>query len=336
MELIEWVSLVIVFYWAFVPLLFQWVQVVLLFPTIDRSVFFYNRHSPSSSSTLSGNMEQKRYHRSLDPDTPPVRGSYESLSIEDLAPETIDGQSFHTQINRPVWTAGMFSDTFIFSRKWYYILAGIAKVLIPLYAWNIVSIVVLSARVTSNYSIWYYRDEYPEILFGFFLLQTGLSSIFDIVWFPALFKMRCITLAATLSVFYTLFFTALYASRAVYHVDVGFGTSTVELLYYWYIMIITMIIMKERRYTVFTDNDLLDVTKAAPVTVYHDRSIHSVVPEDLIFARRRIISTLKSRKDGSQLYPHEIPGGHKYLVAHGLQAPVPSQSPVNKVMGWRM
>jgi hypothetical protein len=276
--------------------------------------------------------EAQTAHRS-DPST---RGSYARLPVEDLSPEIIDGQSFVTKINRPVWSSGVVSDTIIFSRKWYSILSDIVGgILIPPQGWTIVNFILLAVRVTSNFFIWYNKDQYPEVLFGFLLLQAGLSPIFDIFWFSSLFKLRFITPAIIAAVFFTLFYTSIFSARAVYHTDVGFGFSIVELLYYWYTVIITMIITKERRYTVFTDNDLFDITKMVPVTVYHDQSIHNIVPEDMFFARDRIAKALKTRKEGSVLYPHEIPGAQKYLEAYGYQAPNLQHTPTHKQMGWR-
>jgi hypothetical protein len=310
----DWIALFVTITWSLVPFFFYWIQIIILFPTVNKDLYILDEQKKQSTSDKKH--DQKAKHSS--------RGRYETSEISDVYQEIGDELTI-LQVKPHTWLKLNFADTLIFSRKWYRLLSDHSGILIPLYWWIAVWIFLIASRIISNFYVWHNRTKYPDPVFSLLIAQQILSILFDICWFPSLFKLRLTTETSLVVSMYTIFFAVIYGFRAAYSPDVGFGFSSAELVYYLYLTALTLIIVKEDKYTRFTDRDMTDISKSSPVTLFQDASIND--------QRHNQQKQSRTHRRGDQPLQHT--GGTRIFNTYGHLPIIPTHTHLTR-QGWTL
>jgi len=312
METDEWLALLVVALWSTVPHIFTWFEMIILYPVVDKTIFLRNkfRHGGETRATRRAN-EGATYER-LARDDPEVMERFADTASE---LELVTGKQ--------TWTKLRLMDSLIVGREWYSLISYVTGWLFPLWIWPSVWTMLLICRTISGFYVFYDRDRFPETFFGFMVVQVLAAPIFDMLWFPMLFKLRLTSVTAYLTWAYSIFFTAIYITRATYHAKVGFGFATFELVYCLYLSWLVLIIMKNGRSMNINNKDVSDIYKHAPVTVVHEDAISASVLDSTKEMARIENALNRHGKQGYHVHPGSSVASASLLYYHGMFPPVP-------------
>lgn len=322
METEDWIALLLVACWSFMPCLMNWIQILVLYPLVDKTIYFCNDYRTDNYPTYSSRGDDTR------PD------EYEEIGINHPEVDRMISsgtRDLYTVTGAQTWMKLRLMDCLIFSRRWYSILSDLSHILIPLWMWPSIWAMLLACRIVSNFFIFRERDRYPNTFVGFLVTQIVFSIIIDIIWFPLIFKIRLTGASAMMTWFYTAFFLAMYIARGTYHASVGFGFASFELVYWCYLSWFMLLISKHGRKTNKAHEDVVDVYRKAPITVFHEGVQHSSVintPKE----RRQIEKSLLCNMSGEHVYPGDTVAGASLLYYNGTFPPVPIKP--SRASGW--
>jgi len=311
METEEWIALLLILVFSTMPALLNWVKIVLLYPQSDATVYILNDYRGDSDIS---------YHISKSEGShDDIYKGYQRLHLDDPRVNelyTIRNRNIVSVTGQQTWMKTRLMDCLIFSRRWYRTLSDFTKILIPLWLWPTLWTALFISRVVSGFYIFYDRDRYPEVFFGFLVIQFYLSTVFEMIWFEMIFKMRLTNMTTVVSWCHVIFVLAIYITRGTYHARIGFGFFTFELVYYLYISLFMLLVCKRSRGTDFMQKDMIDIRRNAPVTVFHEGSSTTSVL-DTKKARRQLEDSIRRYGSGDYMHPSQTPSGLGSHYHHG-------------------
>jgi len=314
MDSLEWLMLFVTLLWASIPLIAVWIQIVLLIPTVDRSVFFLNEPP-----------------KIITPCPPPAREDEEcfrNVSLQETRPDLLEETDLLCEgVAHQKWKRSCMMECVLYSRRMYGVMRQAASIMLPIDWWIPTWVIIWATKSTAAFFLWREFDAFPEGLAGALIMHAFCSSVIELLWFPLFFRMRKYNVATAIVCVYAVATWILYGFRWFHNADVGAGLFTAEVVYYSYVSIATLCIIRENDRSHFLDNDMLDRTKIAPVAVFmQDTSVHQTLTADFSHVHRDISTKKEKSLQDTRDYQES-------LRIRGMQAPTPG-IPGTRAMGW--